>query len=323
MKILTIIVTFNGLKWMERCLGSVEASTVKSDTYIVDNGSTDGTQEYIKNNFPNMMFHQSEVNLGFGKANNMGILYAVEHGYDYVYLLNQDAWVEPNVFATLIDIMECNSQYGIVSPLQLTGDGKAVDKNFLQETISPRLCPLLLNDYVLQKSTELYDTTFVMAAHWMVKVSAIKKAGMFSDAFPHYGEDDNLIARMLFHGMKVGICPICKGYHDRAYRIDPPNKEVYRCYSNILTALHNISISREKRKKKIIKSMSELVGTKGASIGLKAKYLWKFLMRVSSSRRYRQLYKRPDYFVLQKSTFGKDTATAIPKEVGFLSESKK
>lgn len=322
MKLLVIIVTFNGLKWMERCLGSIKKSNVEADTFIVDNGSTDGTQEYIKKKFPCMMFQQSEVNLGFGRANNMGILYAIEHGYDYVYLLNQDAWVEPNVFATLIDLMEKNPSYAITSPLQLVGNGKGVDKNFLEETISPKKCHGLLRDYVLGGVSDLYQTDFVMAAHWMVKTSAIRKVGMFSDAFPHYGEDVNLISRMMFHGYSIGVCPNCVGYHDREYRIDPPNKRIFRCYSSILTDLHNIAISRKKRIKKIIKVVNGLITTKGAGVGLKTKYLWKCVAKVHSAKKYREQYKRNDYFEMQKVAFGNNLEKGIPKEVGFLSKNK-
>ena len=48
-KILVIIVTYNGMEWMERCLDSVFNSTLPADVFIVDNGSNDGTQEYIRN----------------------------------------------------------------------------------------------------------------------------------------------------------------------------------------------------------------------------------------------------------------------------------
>ena len=93
-QLLVIIVNYNGMKWLERCLSSLTSSTVPSDVYIVDNGSTDGSQDYIRSNFKDAIFVQSEENLGFGKANNIGLQYAYEKGYEYVYLLNQDAWVE-------------------------------------------------------------------------------------------------------------------------------------------------------------------------------------------------------------------------------------
>ena len=52
MKTLVIIVTYNAMKWIDRCLGSVQSSLVGTDTFVVDNGSTDGTQEYINEHYP-------------------------------------------------------------------------------------------------------------------------------------------------------------------------------------------------------------------------------------------------------------------------------
>jgi N-acetylglucosaminyl-diphospho-decaprenol L-rhamnosyltransferase len=68
-----IIVTYNAMKWAERCFTSLRTSSVPVKSIVIDNGSVDGTQDYIKNNFPEVDFTQSQTNLGFGKANNIGI----------------------------------------------------------------------------------------------------------------------------------------------------------------------------------------------------------------------------------------------------------
>ena len=71
------------------------------EVVLVDNGSTDESQQYIRENYPDIIFRQSETNLGFGRAHNIGIEYAIEHGYDYVYLLNQDAWIHNDTIEKL------------------------------------------------------------------------------------------------------------------------------------------------------------------------------------------------------------------------------
>ena len=95
-RILTIVVTYNGLKWMDSCLESLRRSECPTDVMLIDNCSTDGTPDYVKEHFPEVNLVQSDANLGFGQANNVGLKYALEHCYDYVYLLNQDAWVMPD-----------------------------------------------------------------------------------------------------------------------------------------------------------------------------------------------------------------------------------
>ena len=83
MKLLVIIVTYNAMQWAERCFSSLRNSIVRPDVFVVDNGSTDGTQIFVKEHYPDVMFHQSEENLGFGNANNMGLQHALDYNYDY------------------------------------------------------------------------------------------------------------------------------------------------------------------------------------------------------------------------------------------------
>ena len=86
--VLVIVVTYNGRPWIERCLGSVYAD---ADLFVVDNDSGDGSADYVQAHFPEARLVRSADNLGFSKANNLGLRYAMEKGYRYVYLLNQDA----------------------------------------------------------------------------------------------------------------------------------------------------------------------------------------------------------------------------------------
>ena len=89
-RIHTIIVSYNAMKWAERCFSSLRTSAVPLSVIVVDNGSTDGTQEFITTQFPEVEFIQSAENLGFGKANNLGIEMAYKNGADFFYLMNQN-----------------------------------------------------------------------------------------------------------------------------------------------------------------------------------------------------------------------------------------
>ena len=91
MKVFVIIVTYKGKRWYDRCFGSLRQSTIPLQTIVVDNASNDGTVDYIRENYPEIYLIESKENLGFGKGNNLGLRYALDHGCDYVFLLNQDA----------------------------------------------------------------------------------------------------------------------------------------------------------------------------------------------------------------------------------------
>lgn len=106
-----IIVTYNGEKWIDKCLSSVYKSTIPLTTIVIDNKSSDNTVQYIKTNFPMVILFEYQNNLGFGKANNIGIEYALKNNADYIYLLNQDAWVDPNTFRKYKRNSEIESQF--------------------------------------------------------------------------------------------------------------------------------------------------------------------------------------------------------------------
>ena len=93
LNIYAVIVTYNGMKWVERCLDSLRQSTYPITPIVIDNLSTDGSKEYIPSHFPEVIWLPQEKNLGFGQGNNVGMRYALEHDADYVLLLNQDAYL--------------------------------------------------------------------------------------------------------------------------------------------------------------------------------------------------------------------------------------
>lgn len=238
-KLLVIIVTYNAMQWAKRCFDSLITSSIVPDVFVVDNGSTDGSQKFIQDNYPNAIFQQSEKNLGFGAANNIGLKYALENNYDYVYLLNQDAWVMTDTFDKLIKISIENHDFGLISPMQMNADLYHIDKNFCNNlfSYSPKN---IINDIYNNNLKEIYETTpFVMAAHWFLTKECVKKVGGFSPTFKHYGEDNNYAHRVIYHGLKIGVTPQLKVVHDRGERIDTPKTIMYMYYALSLVELSN------------------------------------------------------------------------------------
>lgn len=234
MKILVIIVTYNAACWLEKCLTSVKKSMIPLDCMVIDNLSKDDTVSLIKEKFNFCTLIESKENLGFGRANNIGMQYAIDHNYDFVYLLNQDAWIFPNTIPALLKAFEQNPQYGILSPLQMNASLNKLDKNFQiccsSEMISDSFCNCL---------KDVYETSFVMAAHWFIPLKAILKVGGFSLSFPHYGEDHNYVHRILFHGMKIGLVPHAISVHDREFRKDSKSLKMRKAYLRAIVSISN------------------------------------------------------------------------------------
>ncbi|MFD1294268.1 glycosyltransferase family 2 protein [Lutibacter holmesii] len=208
-----VIVTYNGIQWIEQCLNSIPKDC---NTVIIDNNSLDNTVSFIKEKFPKVHLIEKNENLGFGKANNIGISYALNQGAAYVFLLNQDAYLETNTIESLIKIHKENKNYGILSPIHLNGSNDGLDINFSNYALRNRE---FLFDAVNQKySKYIYEVPFVNAAAWLIPRNTIELVGGFDPIFFHYGEDDNYCQRVLYHQLKVGIVPNTFVLHDREFR---------------------------------------------------------------------------------------------------------
>ena len=214
-KVLVIVVTFNGMKWLDRCLGSVRSSETPADLYVVDNASADGSADFVEREYPEAVLVRNSENLGFTQANNVGFRYALESGYDFAYLLNQDAWIFPS---TLGDLLKASDDKTVIlSPEQKAADGVSYDKLFEKN--------------VLSKITSTDGSVpRVMAAHWLVNLAILRKIGLFNPLFPIYGQDDNLCDRARYMGYKVRVVQGVSAIHDRLYREEPLERIVYRNY---------------------------------------------------------------------------------------------
>lgn len=207
-RILVTIVTYNARPWIDKCLESLMTSSVPVDILVVDNASPDGTADYIHDFYPDVELVENTSNFGFGAANNIGLRRTLERGYDFVYLLNQDAWIKKDTLEVLVS--NWKDGYGILSPVQLSAKGK-MDKQF------DKKCGKLLKEAPkgLDGAKRVVEVPFVMAAHWLVSRKAVETVGGFSPAFSQYGEDDNYIDRLHHFGLKVGVVPDAKAVHDR------------------------------------------------------------------------------------------------------------
>ncbi len=115
-----IIVSYNTKKILKECLSRVKmhGADVDVEIIVVDNASSDGSPDMLREEFPEVVLIESEKNLGFAGGNNLGIEKASGR---YVLLLNSDAYILPGVLASTIAFMEGTSDCGILG-VKLTGE---------------------------------------------------------------------------------------------------------------------------------------------------------------------------------------------------------
>lgn len=211
MKIYAIIVTYNALRWIDRCLSALRESTVPVVPLLVDNSSTDGTVAHVQAHYPEALCLPQTQNLGFGQGNNVGFRHALQQDADYILLLNQDAYLAPDALACLLAQSDGES---LLSPVHLNGDGTRLDRMFLymlRETDSS-----ILNDALLSgRLAPTYRVGRICAACWLLPAALLRRVGGFNPLFFHYGEDDNYLHRLRHKDIPVVLVPAASMRHDR------------------------------------------------------------------------------------------------------------
>lgn len=232
-KVFAVVVIYNGKRWYDRCLGSLFNSEQPVDVVVIDNASSDDSINYIKEHFPRAFLIESKENLGFAKANNIGIRYAIDHGADYVFLLNQDAWIEKDTISGLVKAFDANDTVGIASPVHLNGSYTALDHGFVNYVSDH-----FVSDAYLKQMKDYYEIPFVNAAAWLINRQCIDTVGGFDTSlFKHYGEDENYCQRVLYHGFHIVVATRFTICHDREDRKEVDRK--YDVLSNRTTYLHD------------------------------------------------------------------------------------
>lgn len=181
-----VVVTYNRLKMLQQCLQHLEKQTYPCDTLVVNNASTDGTETFLSEymqNHSGVYVHNQSSNTGGAGGFNHGMRWAVESGYDYVWIMDDDCLPNPDALEKLMEADEIlNGNYGWLSSVALWTDGKECKMN------RPKLC----KDFYL--NTELLPHGLV-AAEQATFVSCffpadiIREAGLPIKEFFIWGDD--------------------------------------------------------------------------------------------------------------------------------------
>lgn len=113
-KVFIVILNWNGLEDTLACLESLETLDHPNfEVIVVDNDSSDGSEETLRKRYPQHVIIQSGANLGFAGGTNVGLRYALGHGASYAWLLNNDTLVEPDALTELVKRMQEKPSAGL------------------------------------------------------------------------------------------------------------------------------------------------------------------------------------------------------------------
>jgi GT2 family glycosyltransferase len=207
-----IIVNFNGRHHLDRCLPSVlGTSDTAFETIVVDNGSTDGSLDWIRENHPSVRVLPLGSNLGFGEANRRGVEAA--RG-SYVAFLNNDTEVDPGWLSAMLSVMEADEEVGAACSTLRLLDQPAV--------LNARGGGMSLlgygfdRDYLFpykKAADPIRDTLFPTAAAMLMEKRVFESVGGFDRAFFMYHEDVDLGWLLWLLGKRVVVCADSIVYH--------------------------------------------------------------------------------------------------------------
>ena len=199
-KVFISIVNWNKQDDTMECLESVLKMDYRNYTVIVvDNASNDSSPCIIRAKYSDVIVIENEQNLGFTGGHNIGMRYAIEHGANYVWILNNDATVEVDTLSALIDAAEKDSSIGLVSPqinyyqypAKVQFRGSYFEWNTFEEVY-----PSEDSDEVDSKFQSGIDVTLWGTA-LLIKRSVIEKIGYLDERLFAYSEDLDYSIRAL------------------------------------------------------------------------------------------------------------------------------
>lgn len=220
-----IILNWNTKDLTIGCIESIieDNLEIKYEIIVIDNASSDGSVEEIRERFPNVFIHRNEFNLGFSKANNIGI--EISKG-KYVCLLNSDIKIKPICFSPIIEYMKNNQDTGILGPRILNMDGSFqatcrrmpnLWNNFIEAIGLHNLFPksrLFSGEFIfLEMQKEPCEVEVLTGCFWFINRKALDEVGLLDDMFYFYGEDKDFSFRFKNAGWKVIFFPMSEAYH--------------------------------------------------------------------------------------------------------------
>ena len=189
-----IILNWNGLDDTIACVRSLlQISDQRFQIILVDNDSTDGSSDELERLFPEIVLIRRRVNDGYAGGNNEGIRYALQHGAEYLLILNNDVVVEPNFLVPMIKVLNDRPEVGVVTcKAYFAGEkGKIYSTGGTLSTL--RCTGISLPTTLADKEGEV---SFISGCVLMVRKKVFETVGLFDEEFFMYFEDTEFSSRV-------------------------------------------------------------------------------------------------------------------------------
>ncbi|NGX51664.1 MAG: N-acetylglucosaminyl-diphospho-decaprenol L-rhamnosyltransferase [Chlamydiae bacterium] len=210
MKICVIILNWNGKSDTLDCLASLRKVEEEHQTVVVDNGSDDDSVSSIRKIYPEITLLETGENLGFAEGNNVGIRYALERGAEYLFILNNDTVVDPNILTAFLENPDAPIQG---SKAHLMSAPSLLDHLGGNWNLRTGEFDLVGAREKAEGWTEPLTLDYVCGVALFVKAEVFKKIGLFEENFFLFWEESDWCLRAKKAGYPATFCPNAKLLH--------------------------------------------------------------------------------------------------------------
>jgi GT2 family glycosyltransferase len=243
--VLVLILSYNGKELLIDAVQSyLDCEYPNFKVAVIDNGSTDGTEDFIRNNYPNVVFMRSEKNLGYSGGMNIGLAYAFEqNNYDYVLITNNDVIADKQIIAALVETATANPGTAFT-----TGKVYYYERPNVFQTVGKSSHPTLVRGEHLgrgEKDLGQYDMDTELAfcddIFWLVSREVYLTTGGYDTDFFLQAEDFDWQLRAKKYGFKIMYSHKAKLWHKESMTIgkSSPLKAYYDARNPMIAIMKN------------------------------------------------------------------------------------
>jgi len=234
-----IIVNWNGLKYLHECLSSLFNQTYSHiEIILVDNASTDGSVDFVKENFPSVKIVQNSKNLGFAEATNIGIM---KSKGELITLFNQDAIADKGWLANLVEEIKSSEEIAAVAgKVYYWGDKYGKDAVFCTWS---KIDPYTAMPYNFAGNDPKAAVDYLTGCAMLVKKEIIEEIGPLDTGYFLYFDETDWCARVIRAGYKLIYVPNAIVWHVVSGSLENQQiKSEYMIRNRIRFALKNFDL---------------------------------------------------------------------------------
>ncbi|TWP23744.1 glycosyltransferase [Apibacter muscae] len=221
-KVITVVVTYNRLELLKKCIKNLKDQTYKTDILIINNGSTDLTNSWLSELDGVSVINQS--NEGGAGGYYRGIKETFNSNYDWIWLMDDDAFPEKNCLSTLI---KYNQQADVIAPLVIEGNkinNLHRGRINLDKINFPFFHKPIENSEILSNENNIIPIDFTSFIGMLIRKDIINKIGFPNKDYFMFNDDVEYSLRIKQHQLKIilvkNACIYHKKYSDKTFKLD-------------------------------------------------------------------------------------------------------